>query len=367
MQPARHRFSPRRQLGRTGFAASILGIGDLADRSVALADCAATLRRALDAGLNVVDTAPGYEAGYSEQIVGEALRGWPRASVFVIDKVDHHARAGGAAGRGEPRTRCGSRTPTSSCSTGCRRSRTGGGSRPRAAAWSSSANACSRGRCRFRGISSHDPDVLREAIGSGTCDVVMFPIGPFADPRYEREVLPLARARGVGTVCFKTFGAGKLLGDTEGYSRPLAARPRGKLSSGGAEPSGAPELPHLSVEECVRYTLTVDPDVALLGTELPQRAGRRLRGCRGVRAPARARDGADPPAGRRGGAGQGPLLVEPVDRRSEVGRAEGCAEGRPIACPGHANRSRKVFTWNGPIGKWNAAPSCMTDSPPSST
>jgi hypothetical protein len=27
----------------------------------------------------------------------------------------------------------------------------------------------------------------------------------------------------VGTVCFKTFGAGKLLGDTEGYSRPLQA------------------------------------------------------------------------------------------------------------------------------------------------
>jgi len=126
-----------------------------------------------------------------------------------------------------------------------------------------------RGRCRFRGISSHDPDVLREAIASGTCDVVLFPIGPFADSRYEREVLPLARTRGVGTVCFKTFGAGKLLGDTEGYSRPLAARPRGRLSSGGVSPEGAPGLPHLSVEECVRYTLTVDPDVALLGLSFP--------------------------------------------------------------------------------------------------
>jgi aryl-alcohol dehydrogenase-like predicted oxidoreductase len=99
--------------------------------------------------------------------------------------------------------------------------------------------------------------------------VVLFPIGPFADPRFEREVLPLARERGVGTVCFKTFGAGKLLGDTEGYSRPLSVRPRGKLSSGGAVRSGEPELPHLSVEECVHYTLTVDPDVALLGLSFP--------------------------------------------------------------------------------------------------
>jgi hypothetical protein len=28
-------------------------------------------------------------------------------------------------------------------------------------------------------------------------------------------------------------------------------------------------LPHLGVEECVRYTLTIDPDVALLGLSFP--------------------------------------------------------------------------------------------------
>jgi hypothetical protein len=59
-----------------------------------------------------------------------------------------------------------------------------------------------------------------------------------------------------------------LLGDTAGYGRPLADRPRGKLSSGGAPP-GEPALPHLSVEECIHYTLTCDPDVALLGLSFP--------------------------------------------------------------------------------------------------
>jgi hypothetical protein len=96
----------------------------------------------------------------------------------------------------------------------------------------------------------------------------MFPVGPFVDRRYETEILPLARAKGVGTVCFKTFGAGKLLGDTEGYSRPLQSRPRGKLSSGGID-AATPLLPRLGVEECVRYTLTLDPDVALLGLSFP--------------------------------------------------------------------------------------------------
>ncbi|MBE7504135.1 MAG: aldo/keto reductase, partial [Verrucomicrobiales bacterium] len=72
-----------RPLGRTEFQASILGIGDRADRAVPLETRVATLRRALDAGLNVVDTAPGYEDGYSEQIVGAALGG-RRDGVFVI-------------------------------------------------------------------------------------------------------------------------------------------------------------------------------------------------------------------------------------------------------------------------------------------
>jgi aryl-alcohol dehydrogenase-like predicted oxidoreductase len=63
----------------------------------------------------------------------------------------------------------------------------------------------------------------------------MFPVGPFVDRRYVDEILPLARRKGVGTVCFKTFGAGKLLGDTAGYNQPLQERPRGKFSSGGQE------------------------------------------------------------------------------------------------------------------------------------
>jgi len=52
-------FSPRRTLGRTGFVATILGIGDLADRQLSLQQLVTTVRRALDAGLNLIDTAPG--------------------------------------------------------------------------------------------------------------------------------------------------------------------------------------------------------------------------------------------------------------------------------------------------------------------
>jgi len=69
-------------------------------------------------------------------------------------------------------------------------------------------------------------------------------------------------------VCFKTFGAGKLLGDVSGYNQPLQLWPRGKLSSGGIE-GVQTVLPRLSVAECVHYTLTLNPDVALLGLSFP--------------------------------------------------------------------------------------------------
>src|SRR5512138_1065937 len=81
------RFRPTRTLGRTGFRATPIGAGDLADRAVPKERCVSIVRRALDAGVNVVDTAPMYEDGYSEEIVGEALRG-RREGVLVIDKLD---------------------------------------------------------------------------------------------------------------------------------------------------------------------------------------------------------------------------------------------------------------------------------------
>jgi aryl-alcohol dehydrogenase-like predicted oxidoreductase len=266
-------FAPYRELGRTGFRATRLGIGDLADRAVPFERCVATLRRALDAGLNVVDTAPNYENGYSEQIVGEAVRGRTRTDVFVVDKIDDlHAPVAPQLAASLQRLQLAhvDLLAFHACPThadlDALLAPDGGFAQLRA--------EIAAGRARFAGLSSHHPDVLRRALDAGVCDVVMFPIGPFADARYETEVLPLARARGVGSITFKTFGAGKLLGDTEGYQRPLQQRPRGKRSSGGADENDSaaasvPALPRLTVEQCVRYTLTLDPDVALLGCSFP--------------------------------------------------------------------------------------------------
>lgn len=258
MDPSPIRFGPRRPLGRTRFVASQLGIGDLADRTVAPEELVATLHRALDAGLNVVDTAPNYEDGYSEMVVGRALKG-RREGVFLIDKIDHHDRPVSPQ-LDESLVRLGLPSvdllvfhAVSSLAIWHKLAGRGGG-------MEQLKEAVRNGKARWRGISSHHPDVLMAAIESGQCDVVMFPLGPYCDGRYLREVLPLAKERGVGTVCFKAFGAGKLLADTEGYGRPI-----GEAKAVPAQPV----MPRLAVDECLRCVLTLDPDVALLGLSNP--------------------------------------------------------------------------------------------------
>jgi len=274
-------FKPRRALGRTGFVATALGIGDLADRAVPLGQCVATVQRALDAGLNLIDTAPAYEDGYSEEIVGKALKG-RRDEIFVIDKIDN-VEEPVAPQIEESLLRLGlDHTDlflfhgVSELAVWQRIVRPGGG-------MDELAQCVRAGKCRFRGVSSHHPDVLRAAIESGTCDVVMFAVGPFCDRRFVEEILPLAKSRCVGTVCFKTFGAGKLVADTAGYGKPLVGatiarsapeQSKIQLVRRSSEDEGGNRkskmiLPHLSVEECVHYTLTCDPDVALLGLSFP--------------------------------------------------------------------------------------------------
>ncbi|TMK90931.1 MAG: aldo/keto reductase, partial [Actinobacteria bacterium] len=78
-----------RTLGTTGVRVSthclgtmMFGGGGNADHG----DCARIIHRALDAGINFVDTADVYSDGESEEIVGEAL-GARRDEVVLATKV----------------------------------------------------------------------------------------------------------------------------------------------------------------------------------------------------------------------------------------------------------------------------------------
>ena len=94
-----------RTLGATGIQVSELCLGTMmlggwgnADRG----DCVRIVRRALDAGVNFVDTADRYAIGESEEIVAEALRG-RRDDVVLVTKFGNpmgsDANARGASRR----------------------------------------------------------------------------------------------------------------------------------------------------------------------------------------------------------------------------------------------------------------------------
>jgi aryl-alcohol dehydrogenase-like predicted oxidoreductase len=84
-----------RKLGRTGIAVSPLCLGAMMFGAWGNPDHDESIRiihRALDAGINFIDTADVYSAGESERIVGKALAGGRREHVVLATKV--HASMG---------------------------------------------------------------------------------------------------------------------------------------------------------------------------------------------------------------------------------------------------------------------------------
>jgi len=74
-----------RTLGGTGMKVSPLCLGTMMFGSLGNrdhGDCERIIHRALDAGINFIDTADGYSAGESEAIIGEAIKG--RRDTLII-------------------------------------------------------------------------------------------------------------------------------------------------------------------------------------------------------------------------------------------------------------------------------------------
>ena len=75
------KIQQHRTLGRTGWQASDIGMGTNRLRE------SAVVRYALDKGVNLIDTAEGYQRGETERVIGEALQHVDRSSVFIHDRM----------------------------------------------------------------------------------------------------------------------------------------------------------------------------------------------------------------------------------------------------------------------------------------
>src|ERR1039458_3930236 len=93
-----------RPLGRTGVSVSQLCLGAMmfgAFGNTDHDDAVRIIHKALDAGINFIDTADGYSAGESEVILGKALTGGRRDNVVLavkfglpMDQDPNHRGAG---------------------------------------------------------------------------------------------------------------------------------------------------------------------------------------------------------------------------------------------------------------------------------
>ena len=117
-----------RPLGRTGVSVSQLCLGAMmfgAFGNPDHDDAVRIIHKALDAGINFIDTADGYSAGESELILGKALAGGRRDNVVLAVKFGvpfgrrtptiAERRGGGSPKRS--RARCAGFRPTGSTST----------------------------------------------------------------------------------------------------------------------------------------------------------------------------------------------------------------------------------------------------------
>lgn len=216
----------KRRLGRTGLWVSVLGFGceflrDLDDKT-----SSQVINTALDLGVNYFDVAPNY--GDSEEKLGEAL-GTRRDTCLVATKTEEDSKSGTLRLLKQSLKRLKTDRidvyQLHNIKTSERLDRIMG---PKGAL-EGMKEAKKRGLIRFIGITSHEPDVLVEALKTGEFDTVMAKFSPL-DRRAASSLMPLAEERDVGFVVMKPFALGALLRISPENRHVLEGKDLGKVA-----------------------------------------------------------------------------------------------------------------------------------------
>ena len=201
-----------RRLGKTNLEVSELSYGAARGATEDPRQFGATVRAALDAGINLIDTASGYDNGASERVLGQVLEG--RHEVLVETKYcPYESYLPEAAYNGSPPALV---TSVEESLRRLRRDRLdillGHGIRSLKTLDRFMSDGCyeamvklrQQGKVRFIGISELSEgdgthQVLRQAVPAGAFEVVMLTVNFLLQTAVD-SVLPLCRQHDVGTV-----------------------------------------------------------------------------------------------------------------------------------------------------------------------
>jgi aryl-alcohol dehydrogenase-like predicted oxidoreductase len=224
-----------RALGRTGITVSHYALGAMSFGSLGNPDhddCARIVHRALDAGINLVDTADVYSAGESEVIVGKALAG--RRDDVVLSTKCFWPMGADVNRRGSSR-----RWIVRACDDSLRRLGTDWIDlyhlhKPDLAtdveeSLSAMSDLVRAGKVRTVAISTFPADLIVEAHWAAERARLVRP--RVEQPPYsilargvERDVLPVCRRLGMGVVVWGPLNSGWLTGKYRGGGPPPGSR-----------------------------------------------------------------------------------------------------------------------------------------------
>lgn len=214
--PGEKAAMPTRPLGRTGHQVTLFGLGGQAalERPGQVEEAARIIARALDRGVNFIDTAPRYGRGHSETVIGRALQG-RRDEVFLATKSHDYSYEGTMRLVAESLERL----QTDRIDLYQHHNV---GSERQLARISADDGALrafrelrERGVVRYLGITSHSPRVLLRALELDAYDCMLITLNPsghsMTDREHLDEFLRLAREKNVGVIAMKLVGRGTLL------------------------------------------------------------------------------------------------------------------------------------------------------------
>jgi hypothetical protein len=208
----------KKTLGRTGWSVSTISFGAIKLPRISPKECETLLNRALDSGINFIDTADCY--GDSEEKIGQVLKK-RRKEFYLSTKVDERDGPGVRA----KLDRCLKRLRTEWVDLLFFHDVRGGEYERvfNTGGLEELLKAQKKGEIIHIGISIHNNlSMMREAIESGVFSVLMVAYSALDEDRLTADLLPLAGSRGVGLVAMKPLAGGRL-GDipSRGWDRSL--------------------------------------------------------------------------------------------------------------------------------------------------
>jgi aryl-alcohol dehydrogenase-like predicted oxidoreductase len=211
-----------RPLGRTGLQVSVVGFGCwpmAGDRYGAIEDDEAVkaIHRALDRGVNCVDTAPAYGAGHSEDVVARALEK-RRREVILVTKCGVKPPPPGQLGPLRDSSRANIQREIDAS---LKRLRTDwvdvllvhwpDAGTPFEETMRALEEVVASGRVRFVGVSNFTGAMIADCLRARRVDVSQVGYHMF-DRRQEGETFPLCLEQGIGVMGYGSLGHGLLTG-----------------------------------------------------------------------------------------------------------------------------------------------------------